>query len=159
MSVSPTGTTSLIQSKPEKQGQPAPSLEAQDATQTPIAVAPATPPETLGQLSQETETDASRLSGKQQTGQAAGKKPDAEQDELTRNAVSKLNSVMDTLKRDLEFEFDSELDRTIVTVRDSTTQEVVRKLPSEAAIKLAKVLQENQAKQESSIGQLLDVKT
>lgn len=142
-------TSSLIQTKPDKQTSLSASSPAEDDS---TSVQPVAPTEPLGALSQETDTDR-RLTASPPTDQ-----PGAPPEEASL-AVQTLNSFMQTMKRDLEFEFDPELDRTIVTVRDANTQEVVRKLPSEAAIKLAKVLQDSKAQQDGPVGQLLDVKT
>jgi|GEM_PF-1225544 len=75
-------------------------------------------------------------------------------------AVDKLNSYMVGMQRELEFAYDQDINRTVVTVRDANTQEVVRQLPSEMALKLAKVLQDNPGKDVMDTkGQLLDTKT
>ena len=66
---------------------------------------------------------------------------------------------MSSMNRDLEFEFDKDISRTIVTIRDTSTQEVVRVVPSEITVKLAKNLQENLEGDQKSVGQLLDIKT
>ena len=74
-------------------------------------------------------------------------------------AVKQLNEFMNSMKRDLEFEFNEDEGRTIITVRDSVTQEIVRQLPPESAVKLAEVLQDPMEDQSAALGQLLNVET
>ena len=55
----------------------------------------------------------------------------------TIDAIERLQSYADRLNRDLEFSVDDSSGRTIVTVRDSSTDEVIRQIPSEEALRLA----------------------
>ncbi len=56
------------------------------------------------------------------------------------NAVAKLNDYIQSSKRDLKFEVDEDSGRTIVTVFDSTTQEVIRQIPPDVVKDLAQKL-------------------
>jgi len=56
-------------------------------------------------------------------------------------AVSKLNDHVQNISRDIEFTIDKELNRTIITVYDSETDEVIRQIPSEEALSLARHLE------------------
>jgi flagellar protein FlaG len=57
--------------------------------------------------------------------------------EVTREAAEKLQSYADRLDRNLEFSVDDSSGRTVVTVRDGSTEEVIRQIPSEEALRLA----------------------
>ena len=59
-------------------------------------------------------------------------------------AVTKLNQYVQSIKRELNFSIEKETGRTIVKVIDSTTNEVIRQLPSEAAIEIAKQVKTTQ---------------
>ncbi|WP_375177771.1 flagellar protein FlaG [Marinobacter mobilis] len=60
------------------------------------------------------------------------------------NAVSKLNDFVQTVQRDLQFEVDNDLGQTIVRVVDQQTQEVIRQMPDEVALRLAEKLQQDE---------------
>ncbi len=150
MSISPTGNSQQVQIKPDKNALPAISA---DAVNTDSGVQPTSPVQPTGSISQETESQSALISSQQ----ASESSDDA--DTTVEGAVEKLNSFMSSMNRDLEFEFDKDIGRTIVTVRDTSTKEVVRVVPSEIAVKLAKNLQENLDGSQEPVGQLLDVKT
>ncbi|WP_323752016.1 flagellar protein FlaG [Marinobacter sp.] len=59
-------------------------------------------------------------------------------------AVSQLNDYVQNVQRDLQFEVDSELGQTIVKVVDQSTQEVIRQMPNEVALRLAENLQQDE---------------
>ena len=52
--------------------------------------------------------------------------------------VSRLNEAVQVVKRDLQFRVDDESGRTIITVLDSETEEVIRQIPPEQVLTLAK---------------------
>lgn len=56
-------------------------------------------------------------------------------------AVSRLNDHAQSISRDLEFTIDEELNRTIITVYDAETEEVIRQIPSEEVLSLARYLE------------------
>ena len=56
-------------------------------------------------------------------------------------AVSRLNDHVQNISRDIEFTIDEDLNRTIITVYDSATDEVIRQIPSEEALSLARYLE------------------
>jgi len=60
------------------------------------------------------------------------------------SAVSQLNSYVQNVQRDLQFEVDSELGQTIVRVVDQKTQQVIRQMPDELALRLAEKLQQDE---------------
>lgn len=57
-----------------------------------------------------------------------------------REATELLNRQMASNKRDLNFSVDEVTDKVVVTVKNSQSGEVVRQIPSEAALKLAQSL-------------------
>lgn len=59
-------------------------------------------------------------------------------------AVSRLNDFVQSTQRDLYFNYDDSLGKTVVTVVDRTTDEVIRKIPSEVALQLAEKLNEDE---------------
>ena len=59
-------------------------------------------------------------------------------------AVTRLNDYVQNVQRDLQFEVDMERGETIVRVVDNETQEVIRQIPDEVAIRLAKNLQSDE---------------
>lgn len=60
------------------------------------------------------------------------------------DAVSQLNDYVQNVQRDLQFEVDNESGQTIVRVVDQETQEVVRQMPDEVALRLAEKLQQDE---------------
>lgn len=68
---------------------------------------------------------------------------DAQREQLD-DAVSQLNSFVQNVQRDLQFEVDNDLGQTIVKVVDQSTQEVIRQIPDEVAVRLAENLQQDE---------------
>jgi len=60
------------------------------------------------------------------------------------DAVSQLNDFVQNVQRDLQFEVDNDLGQTIVRVVDQSTQEVIRQIPDEVALRLAENLQQDE---------------
>jgi flagellar protein FlaG len=58
-------------------------------------------------------------------------------------AVSQINDYVQNLQRDLKFTVDEATGKDVVTVIDSESKEVIRQLPSEEALALARRLAEN----------------
>ena len=69
---------------------------------------------------------------------------DAAQKSQLEEAVSDINDYVQTVNRELQFRVDEALPlgRSIVTVVDSDTQEVIREFPSEQALSFARSLKE-----------------
>jgi len=63
-----------------------------------------------------------------------------EQGDQLGEAVTKLNNYVQAVQRDLKFEVNNELGQTIVRVVDQDTQEVIRQIPDEVAVRLAEKL-------------------
>ncbi|MCR9188891.1 MAG: flagellar protein FlaG [Alteromonadaceae bacterium] len=68
---------------------------------------------------------------------------EAQREELN-EAVSQLNDFVQNVQRDLQFEVDNDLGQTIVRVVDQSTQEVIRQIPDEVALRLAENLQQDE---------------
>jgi flagellar protein FlaG len=69
--------------------------------------------------------------------------PEANPDrEALDQAVSSMNSFVQNLQRDLQFEVDLDLGQTVISVVDRSTNEVIRQIPSEEAVARAQRLQE-----------------
>lgn len=67
-----------------------------------------------------------------------------DQREQLDDAVTKLNDYVQAVQRDLKFEVDNDLGQTIVRVVDQETQEVIRQIPDEVALRLAENLQQDE---------------
>ena len=81
-----------------------------------------------------------------QSGEAAGMTAAASdpQDSL-KSAVTRLNDYVQSVQRDLEFSVDEASGHSVITVIDRNTQEVVRQLPDDVALELARNLQNNES--------------
>jgi len=66
------------------------------------------------------------------------------QREALNGAVLQLNDYVQNVQRDLQFEVDNELGQVIVKVVDQKTQQVIRQIPDELALRLAEKLQQNE---------------
>jgi flagellar protein FlaG len=61
-----------------------------------------------------------------------------------KEAVDRLNQYVQTLRRDLEFRVDESTNTVVVTVVDPSTKEVVRQIPSEEVLAVARNLEHMQ---------------
>lgn len=61
------------------------------------------------------------------------------------DAVSSLNDYVQSLRRDLHFIVDEDTGRTVIKVIDSETDEVIRRIPAEEVLNLARYLEHNHA--------------
>ncbi|GAA3954097.1 flagellar protein FlaG [Allohahella marinimesophila] len=69
----------------------------------------------------------------------------AQEQNPLRSAVTRLNDYVQSVQRDLEFSFDEESGHSVITVIDRNTKEVVRQLPDDLALELARNLQNNES--------------
>ena len=58
------------------------------------------------------------------------------------NAVKRLNTYVQSINRNLEFNIDNDSGQTVVKVIDSETDELIRQIPNEEALNIAKHLNE-----------------
>lgn len=65
-------------------------------------------------------------------------------EEGVQGAVAQLNDYVQNVQRDLQFKLDDDSGKTVVTVIDRETSEVVRQIPDEMALKLAQKLQQDE---------------
>ena len=71
--------------------------------------------------------------------QKAKEKADADQLKV---AVKTANDFVQTVQRDLHFSIDDETDRTVVKVVESSSGEVIRQIPDETFLELARKMKE-----------------
>ena len=64
----------------------------------------------------------------------------AVQEQHVQRAVTKINDYVQSVQRDLRFSVDPELNEPVVQVIDSTTKKVIRQIPNEVVIRLARNL-------------------
>ncbi len=57
-------------------------------------------------------------------------------------AIDRLNEQMTANGRDLRFSIDRRLDRTVVTVQSSASGEIVRQIPDEALLRVARSIED-----------------
>ncbi len=69
---------------------------------------------------------------------------EAVQKQIEQKDIARLNDYVQNIRRRLEFRVDEATNRTVVTVIDQDTQEVIRQIPSEAALKLVQRLNDLQ---------------
>lgn len=74
------------------------------------------------------------------TGSSSVKEHVAAQEERVQRAITKLNDYVQSVQRDLRFSVDQELGRPIVQVIDASTKKVIRQIPNEVVIRLARNL-------------------
>jgi len=73
-----------------------------------------------------------------QTEQAAKPKFDPEkQRKAMQEMIERLNQMVKETRRDLHFSLDERIDTFIIVVKNTNSGEVVRQIPSEAAVKMA----------------------
>lgn len=77
------------------------------------------------------------------------KAADARQTSTARmeKAVEQLNEYVQSTQRDLRFSLDEDLGRTVVHVLDRNTQEIIRQIPNDTALRLARNLKAIQAEE------------
>ncbi|WP_286220260.1 flagellar protein FlaG [Marinobacter apostichopi] len=71
------------------------------------------------------------------------KRNEAQRENLD-DAVSQLNDYVQNVQRDLQFEVNNDLGQTVVRVVDQQTQEVIRQIPDDVALRLAEKLQQEE---------------
>ncbi|HEB87523.1 MAG TPA: flagellar protein FlaG, partial [Gammaproteobacteria bacterium] len=82
-----------------------------------------------------------------------------EDEQTLQKAISDISSYVQNLQRDLQFQVDTDLGRTVISVVDSKTKEVIRQIPSEEVLARARFLEAQAADSDASDGLLLQVKT
>ena len=72
------------------------------------------------------------------------------------DAISRVESFLQGQNRNLAFSIDENTERSVVTVLDSDTGDVIRQIPSEELLVLAKRIQELQQDVGSRVGVLIN---
>lgn len=82
--------------------------------------------------------------------------------ERIKQAVQELNNQFQSIKRELKFDIQEDIGKTIITVVDEDSQEVIRQIPPDEVVRLAQILNdimENQSGTPDSInGLILEIK-
>jgi len=104
-----------------------------------LAVVPKAAPKTVEATQQEKKAAELNQKMVEQVGQ--GEKVQEEQLDA---AVTKLNDFIQNVQRDLEFKTDEASGKTVVTVIDRQTEEVVRQIPDDVALTMAQNLQQDE---------------
>jgi len=73
---------------------------------------------------------------------AAPEKPEFKASDLDK-AVADLQAFVDRLDRDLSFRRDESIDRAIITVRDANTNQLVRQIPAEEVVEIARQIKQD----------------
>jgi len=90
-----------------------------------------------------TEKDSPTLNVPQEPSQGAGPTV-AEGADGVEQAVANLNQYVQSVQRDLQFRLDDTSGKTVITVFDSSTEKVVRQIPDDVALRLARDLQQEE---------------
>ena len=112
----------------------------------PRAGSPASPPQQQSQQVASASKGAGDSSQTIKPSQTADtmEKSQAQQEEQLASAVTKLNDYIQNVQRDLEFQSDDSSGKTVITVVDRQTSEVVRQIPDDVALRLAQDLQQDE---------------
>ncbi len=63
--------------------------------------------------------------------------------EALQSAVANVNDYVQSLQRDLQFSVDQDLDRTVIKVLDSDSGEIIRQIPEDVFLELARRLKDD----------------
>ncbi|AMJ94645.1 flagellar biosynthesis protein FlaG [Alteromonas stellipolaris] len=88
----------------------------------------------------------------QGSGTLADKVSEEENQASLENAVQEVESFLQTQNRNLAFSIDDETKRSVVTVKDSESGDVIRQIPSEEVLALAERIQDLQQDVGDSVG-------
>ena len=70
--------------------------------------------------------------------------------ENSQDALSDISRAVQTIQRNLEFKIDEASGRTVITVKDSESNEVIRQIPSDQLLELSARLQEIETQKRSN---------
>ncbi len=89
---------------------------------------------------------AAQLAGSSEAGQAKEVRLEQQhqQREQLESAVAQLNDYVQSIQRDLRFQLDGDTGQTVVTVVDRNSEEVVRQIPDDVALRLARNLSQDE---------------
>jgi flagellar protein FlaG len=123
------------------------AIELTNATTAAAAVAPSQAPQ-AGQVKQQPVVEPV----KNEQFQKQAKETQEVSMEKLDAAIGRLNEMMENSQRSLSYSVDKSSDKIVVQVRDYTTDQVVRQIPSEEALKFAESL-------DRMLGMLFDERT
>ncbi len=101
-----------------------------------LPLKPVVPPSTLNEV----ERQPLQPAGKIMPVSASGKETTSVDREALSASVSQLNDYARNINRDLEFSIDEELNQVIVRVYNAETDEIIRQIPSEEVLAMARYL-------------------
>ncbi|PKM46131.1 MAG: flagellar biosynthesis protein FlaG [Gammaproteobacteria bacterium HGW-Gammaproteobacteria-1] len=85
------------------------------------------------------------------TAAASNPTPPAANPEQLRNAMSQLSNYVQSVQRNLNFSIDESSGQTVIKVIDSESEEIIRQIPSEEMLALARRLNELNGEQVSGL--------
>lgn len=88
--------------------------------------------------------NAAKSSAPVETAVAVPSPSQAPSPEQVAQALKSINKALEKFSQGLEFSVDEELNRTIVKVVDQQTKQVIRQIPTEEVIEIAKALDQTQ---------------
>lgn len=100
-------------------------------------------PDLASSSSKNRQAQSPQVAGEVSKAEKLKDRSEARREELGQ-AVSQLNDFVQNVQRDLQFEVDNDLGQTVVKVVDQQTQEVIRQIPDEVAMRLAEKLQQDE---------------
>jgi flagellar protein FlaG len=86
--------------------------------------------------------DAARIDEARQAQQVEGAQSGLSQ---VKEAVERLNDYVQSVQRDLHFDYDEDAGRAVIRVIDQSTSKVIRQIPDELALELARNLNQNES--------------
>jgi flagellar protein FlaG len=91
-------------------------------------------------------TQAGKMQARQDVTQAAGNNLPPEQTQVSaeelQKVVKNLNEHVQMINRNLQFSVDEDSGRSVIRVVNAETQELVRQIPSEEALRISRVIKE-----------------
>tara|TARA_R110002110_G_scaffold405241_1_gene624196 strand:+ start:29281 stop:29670 length:390 start_codon:yes stop_codon:yes gene_type:complete len=92
-------------------------------------------------------TPAATVKERQEATESGNVSPQQAQEQVTRDAVvsavSDISDYIQNVSRELQFKVDDQTGNTVITVLDSETGDVIRQIPQEEVVRLARYLAEN----------------
>jgi flagellar protein FlaG len=91
-------------------------------------------------------TQAGKMQARQDVTQAAGNNLPPEQTQVSaeelQKVVKNLNEHVQMINRNLQFSVDEDSGRSVIRVVNAETQELVRQIPSEEALRISRIIKE-----------------
>jgi flagellar protein FlaG len=126
-----------------KQTDPPPKLQVNTVDTAPVQISSA-PSEVNVSVNAVSDTSAKSL-GAQQDAKKAQAASDAKDARAVKEAVTRLNDFVQNSQRDLHFRLDKASGKTVITVLDRKTHEVIRQIPDDLALKMAQSLHQDES--------------